>query len=74
MSDYRAHREPAPNISRRQPRTLIALMETYMAETTPKRTIYSLTWIYRVDPAFHRLPAREPDAGKAACLEALELR
>jgi hydrogen peroxide-dependent heme synthase len=45
-----------------------------MAETTPKQTIYSLTWIYRVDPAFHRLPDRERDASKAAFIEALEAR
>ena len=45
-----------------------------MAETTPKRTIYSLTWIYRVDPAFHHLPASEQDASKAAFLAALEAR
>ncbi len=45
-----------------------------MAETTPKRTIYSLTWIYRVDPAFHHLPAREQDSSKAAFLAALDAR
>ena len=45
-----------------------------MAETTLKQTIYSLTWIYRVDPAFHRLPDRERDASRAAFLEALEAR
>ncbi|HEU0025950.1 MAG TPA: chlorite dismutase family protein [Ktedonobacterales bacterium] len=45
-----------------------------MAETSTKQTIYSLTWIYHVDPAFHRLPDRERDASKAAFLEALEAR
>ena len=45
-----------------------------MAETAPKQTIYSLTWIYRVDPAFHRLPAREQDASKAEFLAALDAR
>ena len=45
-----------------------------MAEISPKRTIYSLTWIYRVDPAFHHLPPSEQDASKAAFLAALEAR
>ncbi len=45
-----------------------------MAETSPKQTIYSLTWIYRVDSAFHRLPAGEQDAAKAAFLAALDAR
>jgi hypothetical protein len=45
-----------------------------MAETAHKQTIYSLTWIYRVDPAFHRLPGRAQDASKAAFLAALEAR
>lgn len=45
-----------------------------MAETSPKQSIYSLTWIYRVDPAFHRLPAGEQDAAKAAFLAALDAR
>ncbi len=45
-----------------------------MAETSPKQTIYSLTWIYRVDPAFHRLPGGERDAAKAAFLAALDTR
>jgi chlorite dismutase len=45
-----------------------------MTDSSPKRTIYSLTWIYHVDPAFHRLPAREQEAGKAGFLAALEAR
>jgi chlorite dismutase len=45
-----------------------------MPDTAAKQTIYSLTWIYRVDPTFHRLAASERDAGKAAFLAALEGR
>lgn len=45
-----------------------------MPDTDAKRTIYSLTWIYRVEPAFHHLPAAEQDAGKAAFLAALAAR
>jgi hydrogen peroxide-dependent heme synthase len=45
-----------------------------MAETTPKRTIYSLTWIYRVDPRYHQLSTLAQDAGKAEYLAALEAR
>jgi chlorite dismutase len=42
-----------------------------MTDTVPKRTIYSLTWIYRTDPAFHRLSADEQAARKADFLAAL---
>ena len=45
-----------------------------MAETATKRTIYSLTWIYRVDPAFYSLSALAQDEGKAEFLAALEGR
>ncbi|HEX9036533.1 MAG TPA: chlorite dismutase family protein [Ktedonobacterales bacterium] len=45
-----------------------------MADTASRRNIYSLTWIYRVDPAFHLLSALAQDAGKAEFLVALENR
>lgn len=45
-----------------------------MTDTAPKRTIYSLTWIYRVDPAFHRLSEAEQVLGKSSFLAALEAR
>ncbi|HET9109369.1 MAG TPA: chlorite dismutase family protein [Ktedonobacterales bacterium] len=45
-----------------------------MADTTTNQTIYSLTWIYRADPAFHRLSEDERQATKASFLAALEGR
>lgn len=40
----------------------------------PKQTIYSLTWVYRVDPAFHHLPVSDQHSRKAAFLTALAAR
>lgn len=45
-----------------------------MADTSTKRTIYSLYWLYRVEPEFHRLPDAEQRNAKAAFLAALEAR
>lgn len=45
-----------------------------MADTITKQTIYSVFWLYRVDPAFHRLTDGERQAGKAEFLSALEGR
>lgn len=45
-----------------------------MADTTTKQTIYSIFWLYRTDPAFHRLPEAERKAAKAQFLAALEGR
>ncbi len=39
-----------------------------------KATIYSIFWLYRVDPAFHRLPATQQAKGKQEFLAALEAR
>lgn len=45
-----------------------------MADTSVKQTIYSVYWLYRADPAFHRLAEGERQAAKAAFLAALEGR
>ena len=45
-----------------------------MADTTTNQTIYSLTWIYRADPAYHRLSDDERQAAKTSFLAALEGR
>lgn len=39
-----------------------------------KATIYSIFWLYRVDPAFYRLPATQQAKGKQEFLAALEAR
>jgi chlorite dismutase len=45
-----------------------------MADTTARRTIYSIQWLYRLDPAFHDLPASGQRAAKESFLRALEGR
>lgn len=45
-----------------------------MADSTARQSIYSLFWLYRVDPAFHRLAESEQRTAKAAFLTALEGR
>lgn len=40
----------------------------------PKQTVYSLTWVYRVDPTFNHLPVSDQHSRKAAFLAALEGR
>ena len=45
-----------------------------MANTKTTKNVYAVFWIYRVDPAFYRLPAPEQVAGKAGFLAALEGR
>jgi chlorite dismutase len=46
-------------------------MEMIMSEPA---AVYSVYWLYRVDPAWRRLPATERERGKRAFLEALDAR
>lgn len=45
-----------------------------MADTTAQRTIYSIQWLYRLDPAFRQIPTAEQAAAKKSFLTALEGR
>jgi len=45
-----------------------------MADTTSNQTIYSVDWLYRVDPAFHQLSEAERTRAKQDFLTALEQR
>src|SRR6185437_4546401 len=49
-------------------------LENDMADTTAQRTIYSIQWLYRLDTAFHGLPASSQRAAKESFLRALEGR
>jgi hydrogen peroxide-dependent heme synthase len=50
-------------------------METLsMDSTTAKSSTYCVYWLYRLDPAFARLPEAEQQQGKADFLSALESR
>src|SRR5487761_1967169 len=60
--------------SSRHPRQRPCPLESIMADTRDKQTIYSVYWLYRADPAFHRLAEGERQAAKAAFLAALEGR
>jgi hydrogen peroxide-dependent heme synthase len=45
-----------------------------MAETTASQSIYVAYWLYKLDPAFHRLRETERTSAKAEFLHALEAR
>lgn len=45
-----------------------------MAETTASQSIYVAYWLYKLDPAFHRLRDGERESAKAEFLRALEAR
>jgi hydrogen peroxide-dependent heme synthase len=45
-----------------------------MAETTASQSIYVAYWLYKLDPAFHRLREAERTSAKAEFLHALEAR
>jgi chlorite dismutase len=51
-----------------------ASLENDMADTTAQRTIYSIQWLYRLDPAFRQLAPAEQAAAKKSFLTALEGR
>jgi len=44
------------------------------SDATAMKKIYSIFWLYRVDPDFHRLPAAQQATGKQEFLAALEAR
>jgi len=51
-----------------------ATKTTSTTDTKAMKKIYSIFWLYRVDPDFHRLPAAQQAKGKQEFLAALEAR